>query len=55
MTRYEEVEESTYKELLSKMPVDVDWAGVAKFEGGKDNTTGTQELNCSAATGCEIV
>lgn len=51
---YEEIDEPTYKALVSKMPVDVDWSGVAKYEGGSDNTTGTQELNC-AAGGCEIL
>lgn len=52
---YEEVDEAEYKQLVSKMPVNVDWSDVKKYEGGLDHTTGTQELNCSAAGGCEVI
>lgn len=51
---YEEVEEKTYKELVAMMPKDVDWSQISVYEGGKDNTTGTQELACSSG-GCEIL
>ncbi len=51
---YEEIDEAAYKALVAKMPINVEWEGIAKYEGGRDNTTGTQELNCSAG-GCEIV
>jgi ribonucleoside-diphosphate reductase alpha chain len=51
---YEEVDEKAYKELVGRMPKDVDWSLISAFEGGRDNTTGTQELNCSAG-GCDIL
>jgi len=35
------------------MPKDVDWMLLANYET-TDQTIGSQELACSAATGCEV-
>lgn len=50
---YQECDEDTYNEFLSKMPLDIDWKGLAEYEQD-DNTTGMQTLACSADS-CEIV
>ena len=50
---YQDCEEKDYKELLGKMPKDVDWSKLAEYES-QDMTIGSQELACSAAGGCEI-
>lgn len=48
---YQECDELTYLDLLSKMP-DIDWNALSDFEK-EDNTTGTQELACVGGS-CEI-
>jgi len=50
---YQPVDEATYKEWLEKMPKDIDWEELAVFEGGIDNTTGSQELAC-VGNSCEL-
>ena len=50
---YQDCEEKDYKELLGKMPKDVDWSKLAEYES-QDMTIGSQELACSALLGCEI-
>lgn len=50
---YMEVEEQEYLELLSRMPKDVDWELVSRFEL-EDSTNGTKELACTAGV-CEIL
>tara|TARA_B100000287_G_scaffold435220_1_gene502476 strand:+ start:3753 stop:5669 length:1917 start_codon:yes stop_codon:yes gene_type:complete len=49
---YQDCDIEAYKEMLSKMPKDVDWSALAKYEN-QDMTVGSQELACTAG-GCEI-
>ena len=49
---YQDCDESKYKELLKKIPSNVDWSLLSKYEKS-DMTIGSQELAC-AAGGCEI-
>ncbi len=46
---YEEITEEKYTELVGAMPA-IDWSA---FKEEEDNTTGTQELNCTGDK-CEI-
>jgi ribonucleoside-diphosphate reductase alpha chain len=50
---YQDCTKEEYETLQAKMPKDIDWTMLAKYEK-KDTTTGSQELACSAAGGCEI-
>lgn len=50
---YTEVDEAAYLELLSRIPTDVDWEKVSKYEL-EDSTNGTKELACTAGV-CEIL
>ena len=50
---YQDCNEKEYKELLEKMPKNVDWSKLAEYETA-DMTTGARELACVAG-GCEIV
>ena len=50
---YQDCTKEEYEALLAKMPKNVNWADLAKYEK-RDSTTGSQELACSAAGGCEI-
>jgi ribonucleoside-diphosphate reductase alpha chain len=50
---YQECDKTTYQAMLDKMPFDIDWTLMRDYES-TDNTTGTQELACSAGV-CEIV
>ena len=49
---YQDTDEAGYKELLAKMPKDVDWSKLAEYEAS-DMTVGAQELACAAGF-CEI-
>ena len=49
---YQDCSEEEYKELLNKMPKDVDWSKLAEYEQS-DMTVGAQELACAAGF-CEI-
>lgn len=49
---YQECDKKTYNELVKRMPKDIDWEDVAKYEE-EDHTTGSQELAC-VGTSCEI-
>lgn len=51
---YQDCSKEQYEELLSKMPVNVDWSKLSEYEN-RDMTVGSQELACSAAGGCEII
>jgi ribonucleoside-diphosphate reductase alpha chain len=51
---YQDCTKEEYEALLSEMPKNVDWTKLSIYET-KDTTTGSQELACSAAGGCEIV
>lgn len=49
---YEDLTEEQYRELLAKMPINVDWNRLADYET-TDETEGAQTLACTAG-GCEI-
>ena len=49
---YQDCDNEVYEALLAKMPKDIDWTALAKYET-QDMTTGSQELACVAG-GCEI-
>lgn len=49
---YQDCTMEEYEELLAKLPKNVNWEDLAKYEK-KDSTTGSQELACVAG-GCEI-
>lgn len=51
---YQDCTKEEYEEFLKKMPASIDWAQLSKYETGTDSTTGSQELACSAAGGCDI-
>tara|TARA_B100001142_G_scaffold320804_1_gene366469 strand:+ start:4486 stop:6396 length:1911 start_codon:yes stop_codon:yes gene_type:complete len=50
---YQDITKEEYLALSKKMPRNVDWTLLSDYEQ-EDNTTGTQELACSAGA-CEIV
>ena len=50
---YQECSEAEYKLLLEKMPNNVDWSELGKYEE-EDNTAGSQSFACSGNS-CEIV
>jgi ribonucleoside-diphosphate reductase alpha chain len=50
---YQDCTEQEYKELLAKMPQNVDWSELSEYEK-EDNTRSSQTLNCTGDT-CEIV
>ncbi|MGI0010468.1 MAG: hypothetical protein ACREAE_03620 [Nitrosopumilaceae archaeon] len=49
---YQEIDEEKYKKLVSKMPKEVNWAELSRYEQ-EDTTKASQELACSANQ-CEI-
>lgn len=51
---YQDCTKEEYESLLAKMPKNVDWSKLSDYEK-RDTTTGSQELACSAAGGCEII
>lgn len=50
---YQDCDKNQYRELLEKMPKNVDWSGLSKFEE-RDNTVGSQTLACTGGV-CEVV
>ena len=50
---YQDIDEKKYKEALKEMPKDVNFEKLSEYED-EDNTTGTQELSCTAGA-CELV
>ncbi|ADW08436.1 ribonucleotide reductase [Puniceispirillum phage HMO-2011] len=50
---YQDIDEETYNELLTKMPDSVDWSRLQDFEK-EDTTSGGRELACTAGV-CEVV
>ena len=50
---YQDCTKDEYKELVKKMPKDVNWEELSDYEK-EDNTTGSQTLACSGGA-CEIV
>lgn len=51
---YQSITEAEYKEWLEKMPEKIEWDLLPTYEF-EDNTSGSQELACSADGGCEVV
>ena len=51
---YQDASKEEYESLLAKMPKDIRWEDMVFYET-EDGTKGSQELACSADTGCEIV
>jgi len=51
---YQDCSEEEYKELLTKMPKNVNWGALAEYET-KDYTSASQEFACTSAGGCELV
>ena len=51
---YQDCTEKEYKELVKKMPKNVDWGVLAEYET-KDYTSASQEFACTSAGGCELV
>lgn len=49
---YQEIDETTYNQLIKEMPKDVDWSKLKEYEA-EDYTTGSQELACVGSS-CEI-
>ena len=50
---YQECSIDEYKELLAKLPTDIDWSKLGDYER-EDNTAGTQTFACSGDS-CEVV
>jgi ribonucleoside-triphosphate reductase (thioredoxin) len=51
---YQEASKEEYEEMLSKMPKNIPWQSLPLYEL-EDTTTGSQELSCTSALGCEVV
>lgn len=51
---YQECTADEYEAALAKMPKDINWGMLSAYEI-EDGTSGSQELACSASTGCEVV
>ena len=51
---YQDCTKKEYNELLVKIPKKVDWSKLSNYEQ-QDYTVASQELACSAESGCEIV
>jgi ribonucleoside-diphosphate reductase alpha chain len=47
---YEEIDETTYNQLLANMPATIDWESFVELD---DNVEGAQQLACSSGV-CEI-
>ena len=51
---YQEASREEYEEMLFKMPKNIPWHSLPLYEL-EDTTTGSQELSCTSALGCEVV
>ena len=51
---YETITREQYERLLAAMPKNIDWSGLAAYEGGVDSVTATREFACVGNV-CEIV
>jgi len=51
---YQDCSKEEYEEMQKKMPNNVKWEEVSRYEA-QDYTAGSQELACSSDAGCEIV
>jgi ribonucleoside-diphosphate reductase alpha chain len=50
---YQDCTKEEYEAFAAKMPKVIDWSRLGQYEK-TDNTTGSQELACSSAAGCEV-
>ena len=50
---YQDCDENQYKELLERMPKEIDWDKLSEYEK-EDSTSGSHDLACSAGV-CEVV
>jgi len=50
---YQDIDETMYKDLAAKMPNNINWSELSKFET-EDTTKGSQELACTSGV-CELV
>jgi ribonucleoside-diphosphate reductase alpha chain len=50
---YQDIDKTTYEEINSKMPKNINWSELSNFEK-EDMTKGSQELACTAGA-CELV
>lgn len=50
---YEPIDGDKFEQLITEIPEELDWTLLESYESD-DNTTGSQELSCSASGGCEI-
>ena len=50
---YQDCTEKEYNEFVKKMPKDVDWGLLSKYELS-DQTIASQELACSGPEGCDV-
>jgi len=50
---YQDIDKATYEELEAKMPKNINWSELSRFEK-EDTTKGSQELACTAGS-CELV
>ena len=50
---YQECDEEEYNAMVAKMPTDIDWNELSKYEV-EDNTRGSQEYACTGDK-CEVV
>ena len=51
---YQDCTKVEYDALVKNMPKDIEWSKLSEYEN-QDMTHGSQELACSAESGCEIV
>ena len=51
---YQDATKEEYNEMVKKMPKEIRWSDLVFYET-EDGTKGSQELACSADTGCEVV
>ena len=51
---YQEVTEEEYNKAVKSMPANIPWQSLPLYEL-EDTTSGSQELACSGALGCEVV
>ena len=50
---YQDCTEKEYNDFLAKMPKDVDWSSLSKYEL-TDNTIASQELACGGTESCDV-
>ena len=51
---YQDITKAQYESLVAKMP-ELDWSLLSAYESTDEALKGSQELACSAASGCEVI